>query len=105
MGYPVDQATLMHEQDRLAGKDPNAVVDYFEQHKGAVKQTKEEQDKMMSKLTKHAQPIKKEAVVSAGFVDFSKSVEDQDQLEGDDVRKQVMGFPVPCVNCEKMGVV
>ena len=48
----------------------------------------------------------KEAVAEAGFVDFSKSVEDQgqkDALADDDPRKNVIKFPVPCYNCDKEG--
>lgn len=107
MGYPVDQATLAAEEDRLklkevvgASIDGSAGTAGKTQLKGKS-QTKEEQEMLLEKASKHASEVKKEAVTQAGFVDFSKSVEDQAQLDDgvDDVRKSVLKFPTPCSNC------
>jgi zinc finger protein len=60
----------------------------------------------LNKVTTYSKRIDKKAVAEAGFVDFSKSVEDQDvrnELDDDDPRKHVSKFPVPCYNCDKMG--
>jgi len=42
------------------------------------RETKEEQEALLARAEKHAAPVKKQAVYEAGYVDFSKSVEDQD---------------------------
>lgn len=46
--------------------------------------------------------------MNAGYVDFAKSVDNQQQKEDlpdDDPRKSMMAFPTPCYTCEKMGSV
>ena len=61
--------------------------------------------KLQSYQTKSSSP-KKQAAVNAGYVDFSKPIDDQsqkDDLAEDDPRKQVMKFPTPCSNCDQMG--
>jgi hypothetical protein len=42
----------------------------------------------------------------AGFVDFSKPIDEQydrDAMDDEDPRKMVSKFPVPCYTCDKMG--
>lgn len=61
--------------------------------------------KLQSYQTKSSSPTK-QAAVDAGYVDFSKPIDDQgqkDDLAEDDPRKQVMKFPTPCSNCDQMG--
>jgi len=68
--------------------------------------TKEEQEALLAKAAANSAPIAEDTLAQAGFVDFSKSIDDQghrDQLADDDARKGVMKFPTPCSNCEKMG--
>lgn len=71
----------------------------------AKRQTKAEQEELLERARKHAVAKDKKAVTQAGFVDFSKSVEDQDHLDEnlEDVRKEVLKFPTPCYNCDKQG--
>ena len=64
---------------------------------------------MLAKAGAYAKRVDKEVVTSAGMVDFSKSIEEQEHLKDlenqDDTRKEVMKFPTPCYNCDKEGVV
>mmetsp|Transcript_35777 Transcript_35777/g.54802 ORF Transcript_35777/g.54802 Transcript_35777/m.54802 type:complete len:266 (+) Transcript_35777:568-1365(+) len=110
MGYPVDQATLQAEHDRLKEKQLEEInskdAKFIGRQKAWVKQTKEEQEALLDKATAHATKPTTEAVAQAGYVDFSKSVEDQSQrneLAEDDPRKSVMKFPTPCYQCDKTG--
>jgi zinc finger protein len=107
MGYPVDQSTLQAEADRLALADPNnqAIDSKFKlDGKKAKAQTKEEQEALLEKAKQFATTAapKKEAVISAGGVDFGKSVEDQDKTNSN-LEQEVMKFPTPCSNCDHMG--
>lgn len=68
--------------------------------------TKAEQEALLAKGMAHAAPVEEGTLAQAGFVDFSKSIDDQghrDKLGDDDARKGVMKFPTPCSNCEKAG--
>lgn len=68
--------------------------------------TKAEQEALLAKAAAHPKPIAQETLAQAGFVDFSKSIDDQghrDDLADDDARKGVMKFPTACSNCEKTG--
>ena len=68
--------------------------------------TKVEQEALLAKAAANSAPIAEGTLAQAGFVDFSKSIDDQghrDQLADDDARKGVMKFPTPCSNCEKSG--
>lgn len=50
MGYPCDQATMQAEEDRLKLKDPNEPVKQLMGDQNKTKrQTKEEQDELLSK--------------------------------------------------------
>jgi len=99
MGYPVDQATLMAEQDRLQQADPNAAGPKTVVKEGKkTTQTKEEQEALLEKAQKHA--VRADgAVVQAAGVDFGRSV--SDQKAGNEA--EVMKFPTPCSNCTAMG--
>ena len=60
----------------------------------------------MEKAKQHAKKVDYKVISEAGFVDFSKSIDDQDQrddIPDDDPRKSVMKFPTPCYNCDKTG--
>ena len=107
MGYPVDQATLQAENDRLRLVDQSDKVgSLFEASTKAKATTKVEQEELLARAAANPQPIAQETLAQAGFVDFSKSIDDQghrDQLHEDDARKGVMKFPTACSNCDKMG--
>lgn len=70
-----------------------------------VSQTKEEQEALIAKMKNYAVKSEAKAVASAGYVDFSKSVEDQQQLNCIDQEDMVMKFETPCYVCHKMGAV
>lgn len=108
MGYPADQATLQAEADRLNADErkkqaeDSGMKNFIPGDKNVMVQTKEEQEALLAKLTPHATQVDKKAQVDAGYVDFSKPIDEQDQkdeLADDDPRKQVMKFPTPCYNC------
>lgn len=78
---------------------------YLNNSKKQVVQSKEEQEALITKLATYAVRVDQTAT-EAGFVDFSKSVDDQDArnaLADDDPRKMVSKFPVPCYSCDKTG--
>jgi len=77
MGYPVDQATLNAENDKLRLTDQSEIVNKmgFDTKMGQ-RQTKEEQEALLIKAATYAQKFDKEAVTDAGYVDFSKSLEE-----------------------------
>ena len=106
MGYPVDQATLQAENDRLRLADQSTKLGTYGDASKAKATTKVEQEALLAKAAAHAKPLGEETLAQAGFVDFSKSIDDQghrDQLADDDARKGVMKFPTACSNCEKSG--
>ena len=53
MGYPADQATLSAENDRLRLQDPSLPIPKMSGKKQPG-QTKEEQEKLLEKLSKHS---------------------------------------------------
>lgn len=107
MGYPVDEATLFAENDkiRLQKQEDDSVRELLRNIGGGVSQTKEEQEELLAKMKSYANKTDQKAVAHAGFVDFSKSVEDQQQVEGMDTEDAVMRFETPCYVCQKMGYV
>jgi len=110
MGYSVDEATLQAENDqlRLQEKAVEEIKGMFGDVKNKVSQSKEEQDALLDKAKASAVKMGSKAVATAGFVDFSKSVEDQghlNDLEEGDARAEVMSFPTPCYGCQLTGTV
>ena len=85
MGYPADQATLSAENDRLRLQDPSLPIPKMSGKKQPG-QTKEEQEKLIEKLSKHSKKEEEEkkgdAVTNAAGVDFGKSVQEQDLPSG-----------------------
>ena len=76
MGYPVDQATLQAENDKLRLSDQSNKVAGLPTNTKAKATTKEEQEALLARASANAQPIRQKALAQAGFVDFSKSIED-----------------------------
>ena len=77
MGYPVDQATLQAENDKLRLADQGDKVAEQWHSTKAKRQTKEEQEALLAKGAAHAKQVGAQTVAEAGFVDFSKSLDDQ----------------------------
>jgi hypothetical protein len=81
MGYPADQATIQAEADRLElSKEKTTTVNpmshnYINNNKKVVTQTKDEQEALIDKLVTHAKPAPELAASEAGFVDFSKPID------------------------------
>ena len=69
----------------------------------AVKTTKEEQDKLISKMQVYANKHPDPEIQAAGM-DFSKPVDD-DVNTGDEVRKGALKFPTNCYACTAEGEV
>jgi hypothetical protein len=80
---------------------------YINNGKKQVAQTKEEQEALINKLSTYAKRVDEvDSTIDAGYMDFSKSVDDQgvrDAVAEDDPRRMVSKFPVPCYTCDKMG--
>lgn len=57
MGYPVDQATLAANDDKLKLQDPNAEKMPITDFKNGKRQTKQEQEELLEKAKKHANPV------------------------------------------------
>lgn len=107
MGYPVNEAELMVEQDELAKmgidaqkQDTNAQ----KESNKAVKTTKVEQDNLMAKMSAYATKKPSDAEITANRIDFSKPIDDAAN-EQDDVTKEAMKFPTNCYACTKEGEV
>ena len=79
LGYPVDQATLSVKNDqlRLTEAKNSEIREFMTNINNKVQQSKEEQDALLSKARSYAVKTESKAVAKAGFVDFTKSVEDQ----------------------------
>lgn len=72
MGYPVDQATLNAENDKLRLADQSSKLNGFQMDtKNMKRQTKDEQEALLSKASTYAQKFDGKTVTDAGFVDFS----------------------------------
>jgi hypothetical protein len=81
MGYPADQATVQAEADRLALAGTQQVVNpmshnYINTGKKQVAQSKEEQEALINKLSTYAKRVDDDETIDAGYMDFSKSVDD-----------------------------
>ena len=100
MGYPVNEAELLVEQDK-AKSDGLIELARATENKKAVAMTKQEQDTLMAKMSAYA---KKESH-NAQNMDFSKPVDQQDDQEGSDVTKEALSFPSDCYACTKPGQV
>ena len=108
LGYPVDQAVLSAQNDqmRLQEKSTEQVKQMMTNINNKVSQSKEEQDALLAKAKSYAVKTEANAVAKAGYVDFSRSVEDQQQLDGvDEKDRDVLVLPTPCYVCTKMGSV
>lgn len=112
MGYPADQATIQAEADRLENEKGKITAanpmshNYMNSSKKVVTQTKAEQEALIDKLATYSKRAPENAAFEAGYVDFSKPIDEQDSrnaVADDDPRKQVSKFPVPCYTCDKMG--
>lgn len=107
MGYPVNEAELMVEQDELArmGIDAQKVdTNIQKESTKAVKTTKEEQDNLLAKMQAYATKKPSDAEITANRIDFSKPIDDATN-EQDDVTKEAMKFPTNCYACTKEGEV
>jgi len=96
------EADRLNADERKKQAEDSGMKNFIPGDKNVMVQTKEEQEALLAKLTPHATQVDKKAQVDAGYVDFSKPIDEQDQkdeLADDDPRKQVMKFPTPCYNC------
>lgn len=107
LGYPVDQATLSTENDkmRLQEKSADEVRDMLSNVNKTDSQTKEEQDALLAKVKSYAVKTEAKAVAQTGYVDFSKDLGGkEDQVDAvDRYDRDVMVMPTPCYICKKMG--
>ena len=89
---------------RLREQTTDEVKDMMKNATNKSSQTKEEQEVLLAKVKSYAVKTEAKAVAKAGYVDFSKSIEDQQHLnnvEEDD--RDVLILPTPCYICTKMG--
>lgn len=102
MGYNVDQASLMQEQDALSAAGVKAVESMLkESNTKSIKTTKEEQDKLLDKMSAYAT---KEPELSAMAMDFSKPIDDQaNTTNPDDLKREAIKFPTKCYACTADG--
>lgn len=73
MGYPVNEAELLVEQDKakLGGLKE---IELLRENKNAVTMTKDEQEKLMMKMKAFAQKDF-DPEISANYMDFSKPID------------------------------
>jgi zinc finger protein len=91
---------------RLKEKSTVEVKEMMSNINNKVSQSKDEQEALLAKVKSYAVKTEATAVAKAGYVDFSKSVEDQQQLDGmDEHDRDVLILPTPCYVCTKMGSV
>lgn len=79
MGYPIDQATLQAANDKLRlTNQEDVMARETRQWIGGKRQTKAEQEALLNKAMAHASnpDNKKATLAEAGYVDFSKSIDD-----------------------------
>ena len=87
MGYPVDQATLMEENDRMRLKEMD--LQGKKMSIKAKKSTKEEQEELINKAKSYQNKSLNEKI-TAGGIDFSKSLDQQDAVtDASDPTKEV----------------
>lgn len=117
MGYNVDEAAeqqkLEAAQKEAGSPDGMKKTDSIEkaiqssmqsgqihESNSAVKQTKEEQEYLLAKMATYQ--AKKE--VTAAGIDFSKPIDQQDESEGYDPKKEVTNFQTFCESCGSEGL-
>lgn len=99
MGYPVNEAELLVEQDAAKAQGLTELARQKD-NKKAVTMTKEEQENLMAKMEAYAKKDK----ISAQNMDFSKPVDLQDE-QPSDVTKEAISFAADCYACTKPGMV
>ena len=77
------------------------VKETFKESTKAVTQTKEEQDKLLAKMSAYAKR-KEDPEITANYMDFTKPIDDE-KNENSDVKKEIMKFPTSCYACTAEG--
>ena len=82
MGYPADQASVQAEEDRLRLAQNDSASkgmyhDYISRDVQQKSQTKDEQEKLMTKMATYSQRTEENqrAATDASYVDFSKPID------------------------------